>query len=214
MELTKIDVAQAHLESAVRLHFGGGHPASIYLLAASACEILTTLGQKIGTRTILVGVAETTGVSMKELNAAAKEFAAFLKHADRDPAATLIGFTEQDADLILLVACHDFGRVAKGMSVELQVYEAWWYARQYKKVSDAPLRVQPIVRHCISLFPGIRRASSRADQQRIGLERLEAAHRDKSLVMKIRREVILPRVQLALAQSERPNKGRSPRLHK
>jgi hypothetical protein len=53
MRLTKIDVAEAHLVTAVRSLFRGEHPASIYLLAASAREILTTIGSKIGVRTLL-----------------------------------------------------------------------------------------------------------------------------------------------------------------
>jgi hypothetical protein len=44
--LTKIDVAEAHLVTAVRATFRGEHPASIYLLAASAREILTTISER------------------------------------------------------------------------------------------------------------------------------------------------------------------------
>jgi hypothetical protein len=191
MRLTKIDVAEAHLISAVRLRFGGGHPASIYLLAASAREILTTIGQKVGTRTMLAGIAETTGKSIKELITAASEYVAFFKHADRDPASVLEKFDEDHADLVLFIACHDFHRVAKGQPIELQVYEAWHLAQVFKKVSEAPLRVQPIVRKCIRLFPGIRAASA-AERQRMGLEQLEKARRNPALQMEIRREVILP----------------------
>jgi hypothetical protein len=43
MRLTKIDVVEAHLITAVRATFRNEHPASIYLLASSAREILTTL---------------------------------------------------------------------------------------------------------------------------------------------------------------------------
>jgi hypothetical protein len=53
VKLTKIDVAEAHLITAVRAHFRDEHPASVYLLAASAREILTTIGEKTGTRTML-----------------------------------------------------------------------------------------------------------------------------------------------------------------
>jgi hypothetical protein len=73
MKLTKIDVAQAHLITAVRAHFRGEHPASVYLLAASAREILTTIGEKTGTRTMLAGIAETTGTPLKNLAQIANE---------------------------------------------------------------------------------------------------------------------------------------------
>jgi hypothetical protein len=66
MRLTKIDVAEGHLVGAVRLHFQNGHPASVYLLAASAREILTTLGEKTGVRTMLHGIAESKGLPVKD----------------------------------------------------------------------------------------------------------------------------------------------------
>jgi hypothetical protein len=191
VKLTKIDVAEAHLITAVRAHFRGEHPASIYLLAASACEILTTIGEKTGTQTMLAGVAETTGTPLKKLVQIANEFAGFLKHADRNPTAVLERFTEWDTNLVLYIACHAFHRVAKGQPVELQVFEAWYLATAFEKVSAAPLRVQPFVRRCIKLFPGIR-GVSRAEQQRIGLEQLEKARRNPALRMEIQREVILP----------------------
>jgi hypothetical protein len=190
LRFTKVGVAEAHLISAVRLRFTGGHPASVYLLAASAREILTTIGEKVGTRTTLKGISEDTGIPLKKLVDDAHEFAAFLKHANRDPEAVLEDFNERDADLVLFIACHDFHRVAKGMPVELQVFEAWRWALAFKRVRDAPLRTQPVVQRCIQLFPGIR-AASPAEQLRIGLEALEGALRDPRLQMAIQRDVIL-----------------------
>ena len=119
------------------------------------------------------------------------EFAGFFKHADRNPTAVLETFTEEDADMVLFIACRDFYRVAKGLPIELQVFEAWWFAWAYNKVSDAPLRSQPLIRKCIKPFPGIRRVS-RAEQQRIGLQQLETARHNPAFKMKIQREVILP----------------------
>lgn len=191
MKLTKIDVAEAHLITAVRAHFCGEHPASVYLLAASAREILTTIGEKTGTRTMLAGVAETTGTPLKQLGQIANEFAGFFKHADRNPTAVLETFTERDTDLVLYIACHDFHRVTKGQPVELQVFEAWHLATSFKRVSAAPLRMQPVVRRCIKLFPGIR-GVSRAEQQRIGLKQLEKVRNNPALQMQIQREVVLP----------------------
>jgi hypothetical protein len=145
MRLTKIDVAEAHLITAVRAHFRAEHPASVYLLAASAREILTTLGEKTGTRTMLAGLAEDTGTPLKNFVEIAHEFAKFFKHANHDPTAVLETFTEKDADMVLYVACNDFSRVAKGMPIELQVYASWWLAQIFKSVSDASPNVQPFV---------------------------------------------------------------------
>jgi hypothetical protein len=184
LKLTKIDVVEAHLITAVRAHFRGEHPASVYLLAASAREILTTIGEKIGTRTVLASIAEYTGIPLKKLVALTHEFAGFFKHADRNPTAVLETFTETDVDNVLFIACRDFYRVSKGEPIELQVYEAWWFARAFNKVSDVPFSMQPLARKCIKLFPGIRRVS-RAEQQRIGLEQLEKARHNSAFQMKI-----------------------------
>lgn len=192
MRLTKIDVAEAHLITAVRAHFRGEHPASVYLLAASAREILTTLGEKTGRRTMLAGIAETTGTPLKKLIGIAGEFANFFKHADRDPTASLETFTEQDTEMVLYIACHDFFRVANGQPIELQVYEAWHFATAFPRVSAAPLRVQPYVRRCIKLFPGIRAAATKGEQQRIGLTQLEKARDNPKFRMEIRRDVVFP----------------------
>jgi hypothetical protein len=190
-KLTKIDVAEAHLITAVRAHFRGDHPASVYLLAASAREILTTIGERTGTRTMLAEAAELTGKPLKELAEFANRFAGFLKHADRDPTAVLKGFSTRDTDIVLYVACRDFHRVAKGQPVELQVFVAWYLATAFERVSAAPLHMRPFVRRCIKLFPRIRRVG-RAGQQRIGLEQMEKASHNPALRMEIQREVVLP----------------------
>jgi hypothetical protein len=48
--------------------------------------------------------------------------------------------TDEDVDSFLFVAAHDFGRVTKGQPVETQVYEAWYSAQIWQRVSDAPLQ--------------------------------------------------------------------------
>jgi hypothetical protein len=191
MRLTKIDVVEAHLITAVRATFRNEHPASIYLLASSAREILTTLGSKMGVRTVLHGAAEDTGKKLGRLIESAHEFAAFMKHADKDPTGVIENFVEANADHILFIACHDFIRVAKGQPVELQVYEAWWFATAYANVSEAPLRSQEVIRRCIRAFPGIRRAD-RKTRAELGAAALEKAMLDPKLVMDIEREVRLP----------------------
>jgi hypothetical protein len=191
MRLTKIDVAEAHLKTAVRCYFGGEHPASVYLLAGSAREILTSIGHRTGVITTLHGIAETTGQKLRKLIDEAHEHVNFLKHADRDPSAVLADFDEKQVQIVLFIACHDFHRIARGLPVELQVYEAWWFATSHRAVSKASLRAQPIIRRCIAKFPGIRRTDLDTQKQ-LGLLALEVARNDPSLTMAIHREVELP----------------------
>jgi hypothetical protein len=192
LKLTKIDVAEAHLITAVRLHFRDEHSASIYLLAAAAREILTTIGEKRGLRTMLAGLAVSTGKPLKDFTAAATESVNFLKHADRDPSAVLEDLDQDQVDIVLFIASHDFLRVTGGQPIELQVYEAWWQAQSHKKVSDAPLRAQQLIRACIRKFPGIR-AASRKERLQIGLKELARARLEPKYIMPIERDVIIPK---------------------
>jgi hypothetical protein len=114
VRLSKIDVAEAHLVTAVRATFRGEHPASIYLLASCAREILTTIGSKTKVRTMVHALSEETGHKLGRVIEAIHEFAGSMKHADKDADAVLERFSE--ADILLFVACNDFGIIAKGKS--------------------------------------------------------------------------------------------------
>jgi hypothetical protein len=114
-----------------------------------------------------------------------------MKHADKDPTGTLENFSEMDTDSILFIACHDFLRVAKGQPIEMQVFEAWWFATAHVKVSEAPLRAQETIRRCIRRFPGIR-SGDRQKRQALGLAALNQASLNPNFVMAIEKEVRLP----------------------
>jgi hypothetical protein len=187
-DLTKVDVAEALLKTAIKLFFEGDHPVPIYVLASAAREILTTVGDKIGVETILHSLAKRSGKSVKQLAREAHSFAGFFKHADRDATATLT-FAETEVDAVLAMACQDFGRVTGGMPVEAQVYEVWVYALAFAKVSDAPLAGQRLIKLAISQFPGVRTAD-RAEQKRIGLRVLNTLLNDPSLKMEYQTAVV------------------------
>jgi hypothetical protein len=189
LRLNKIDVAEAHIVSAVKLFFENGHPVSVYLLASAVREILTTLGDKMGVETLLHVMSEWKGEPLKETIKKAHGFARFFKHADMDPTAFL-EFPEDEVDGILFIACHDFGRITRGMPVHAQVYEAFFLAQSYKHVSKLPLRNQRLVRNIIKAFPGVRSAD-RCEKKRIGLAVLEKALVDPALRMEINRDIKL-----------------------
>ena len=185
--LTKIDVAELLISTAIRLFFEGAHPVPIYALASAAREILTTLGDKTGIETVLHAVAKRQGKSLKELATSAHTFAGFFKHADRDPQGVL-QFSETDVDPVLAMAVQDFGRITGGMPVEGQVFELWIYALAFAKVSEAPLKGQRVIKLAIKQFPGIRTADRRT-QKKLGLEVLNRIQHDPTLKMEFSREV-------------------------
>jgi hypothetical protein len=187
VSLTKLDVAAEHIRAAVRLFFDDAHPAPIYLLAASAREITQAIGDKLSIRTVLTDIAESRGVARKELIADVHRYAGFLKHADRNPNAE-INLAYSAIEVVLQLACHDFGRVAGGMPIEAQVFEAWIHAIAYGKISEAPLRRQAQLKKIIAHFQGIRSADP-AKRRAIGREALEKASSDPKLQMQFRRKI-------------------------
>jgi hypothetical protein len=110
-----------------------------------------------------------------------------IKHADQDP-DDKIAFREDAVDGVLGVACHDFGRVTGGMPVEAHVYEDWVYSLMYAKVSDAPLKLQRIIKLAIRQFPKIRTADRRA-QKKLGLDLLNRMIDNPDLQLEYRSEV-------------------------
>ena len=189
LRLNKIDVAEAHIVTAVKLFFENGNPVSIYLLASAAREILTTLGDKTGVKTLLHDMSGWKGEPLKETISKAHGFAKFFKNANSDTTA-ILEFPEDEVDGILFIACHDFGRITGGMPVHAQVYELFFLAQSYKHVSKLSLRKQRIARNIIKAFPGVRSAG-RLEKKRIGLAVLEKALTDPGLQMEINREIKL-----------------------
>jgi hypothetical protein len=188
LNLTKIDAAEAQLRAAVRMFFEDRELVPIYTLANAVREVIGQIGEHLKVETVQKELAKGRGMTVAELTGPLRNIGNFFKHADRDPRAK-IEFEENDVEITLYLACHDFGRVAGGMPIEAQVFEAWAYAAAVKRVSDAPLRRQPLLRKIIARFPGLRAAPDRATQKKIGLEIMERAVCDKSLEMTIMRDV-------------------------
>ncbi len=192
---TKIDVAESLIKTAVRLFFEDDHPIPVHLLAASAREIMTTLGDVLGIKTILHGMAEDFGITLKDAHRKAHDRVGFFKHADHDPTGVLNGFSDVENDHLLLLACHDFGRVTKGMPIEAQVFECWYWAVSKDPVQKRRLSQQILVRQAIRCFPIGMRGSGRAAQKRMGLETLRTVVHREDLRMEFKRIVDLPEIK-------------------
>jgi hypothetical protein len=193
MRLTKIDAADAHIRTAVRMFFEGGHPAPIFMLANAAREIVEHIGGHTSVKTVQTELATGRGWSVDEMFRPLKVIANFLKHADRDPTGT-IDIEENALIMVLQLACHDFGRTTGGMPIEAQVFEAWATAFAFRRISDAPLRKQELLRRAIAHFPGIRSAND-SERRAIGLKVLNRTLRDPSLELVFSREVVLPQAR-------------------
>jgi hypothetical protein len=98
MSITKLDVAEREIVAAVRLLFDGGDCVPVYVLAAAAREITTTLCEKRRIRSMFDGLddafPEKTRTQMYNWVHA---HAGFFKHARTDPNGVLEGFEEDEA---------------------------------------------------------------------------------------------------------------------
>src|SRR5260370_14272090 len=143
------------------MFFEGGHSAPIFMLANAAREIVEQIGGHTDVTTVQEELARDQGLTVDAMLRPMKTIANFLKHADRDPTAT-VDIDENAVVMALQLSCHDFGRTRGGMPIEAQVYEAWATAIAFRSVSDAPLRRQSLIRKTIAHFPGIRSADPTA----------------------------------------------------
>ena len=153
---------------------------------------MTTLGDVLGVKTILHGMAEDFGITLKDAHRKAHDRVGFFKHADRDPTGVLNGFSDVENDHILLLACHDFGRITEGMPIEAQVFECWYWAVSKEPIQKRRLSQQDLIRRAIQCFPIGMRTADRVDQKRMGLEALSAAVDRSDLRMEFKRIVELP----------------------
>lgn len=129
MRVTKLDVAEREIIAAVRLLFDGGDPIPIYMLANAAREIVATLCEKRGVRSMVDAIQESyPSLKRKEIYRISSKYASFFKHADNDPDAVLDGFDPGEAETALWVACFDFGRLCGGKPPEADAFELWFFA--------------------------------------------------------------------------------------
>ena len=153
LSLTKINAAEAQLRAAVRMYFENNHLAPVYTLANAVREVVGQIGTHLDVKTVQKEIADARGMKVEEMIRPLSKTANFFKHADRDP-TDKIDLEDDTVEVVLFLACHDFGRVASGMPIEAQVFEAWAYAAAIERVSDAPLRRQKLIRRMIAAFPG------------------------------------------------------------
>src|ERR1044072_1600615 len=126
MGLTKLDIAEREIVTAVRLLFGGGDPIAVCLLASAAREITSRLCAKRGVEAFLDLHPHQNKADLHRL---ANRYSNFFKHANEDPDALLLDFIESEVDSVLYLAVTDFGSLCGGMPVEAQAFQTWFAAR-------------------------------------------------------------------------------------
>ena len=123
--LTKIEVAKRQLNCAIRLHYGGEDPLPVHTIAAAGLQIVRDLSKKKKNREAqflrqlsALFRPNMESVFWKKHVATAN----FLKHADRDPDATLPSFTAERNEWDILFACRSFFDLSKEWPFEMAIH--------------------------------------------------------------------------------------------
>lgn len=184
--LTKKDVAQRQLVTAIQLLFDGGDPVSIYSLAANAWEVIDILCNKSGVESISNQTREhvPAGSDLK-LHYVNSPYRNFFKHADKDSDAILYDFDETNVDSLIFLGVEDYLRLFKKSPIEFQIFQLWYLATNVEKVS--PDSLKEILQSVNSIFPSIRELT-RKEQVLMGNKVLEDSLKDSDLMRDNRTE--------------------------
>jgi hypothetical protein len=178
--LDKIAVARRQLVTAIDLHFSANDAVSVFSLASNACEIIESLCTLAGidsfARDTRRHIPESKDLKRDYVNTPYRNF---FKHADRDPNATLQGFSDSVCDHMLFLAVEDYLRLRKRAPIEVQVYQLWYLALYPEKVRPSELTrvLEPVER----ALPEIR-SKSRPEKLNMGKALVDSLMRDPELV--------------------------------
>ncbi len=178
--LTKLDVARRQLAVAIRLFFDERDPVSVHTLAANAWEIVDVLCINKGIESFSEQTRKNipNGKSLKYhyINGPYRNF---FKHADRDPDATLDGFSDDKNDHLLFMVVEDLLRLEQTKLFECVVFQPWYLAVYEEKI--APKDREKFLPKLHEIFPGIRQ-QTRPEKKRMGREHFQHASKDRQFL--------------------------------
>ncbi len=120
-------VARSQLQTAIRLWFADGDPASINGLASAAHEIIHALFRARGLKNLLFDLDVIPKDMRQKWGSGIRKSANFLKHA-RDDLNGTYDFTPTNNDMILLVCSIALQRMKEPQSVEESSIIMWHLA--------------------------------------------------------------------------------------
>ncbi|MFA5391781.1 MAG: hypothetical protein WC331_10215 [Candidatus Omnitrophota bacterium] len=126
--LSKRDVAEKQLDTAVRLFFQDEDPVSTHTLAAAAHDILEVLTRGVRDFDILSEVSLIKPEKKKEVIKIFKKAQNFFKHASRDVSKT-IKFAPFHTEAILFDCVRMYIHLTKQKTPEVHAYHMWFIMR-------------------------------------------------------------------------------------
>lgn len=178
--LTKKDVAQSQLITAIRLLFSHADLVSVVSLAANAWEIIDYFCRK----NAVLSMSEQARGNLPQgkrlkLHYINSPYRNFFKHAEADAEVTLPPLAPGFVDGLIYLAVEDYLRWAKKGPIEFQVFQLWYLALYIEKVADDEL--SRIVEAVDRKFPNLR-VLTRDAQIDVGRGVLDDAMQDGELL--------------------------------
>jgi hypothetical protein len=180
--VTKLEVANRELCTAIRMFFADGDAVAVHALACAASEIYERHGGKAGdipaTGSIMSSDTDCRENEQWEIRDGSRDF---FKGVEKDLADRIV-FSDEMNDFVLLAASNDCASLS-GLNppIEVQVYTAWFravYAQTEETLAPADPFPLPEAGRISKMpnerFPGARRAS-RHEQKRFGARLMERA---------------------------------------
>ncbi len=165
-QANKLQAAHRQLNVAVRLHFQEDDPVAVLTLAGAASRIFADLAERKNPEEWWDRKAwEAVGITRRVYFEVMRRGQDFLKHADRDPEATL-AWDEADTESIMFFATLNAGPL-DGLSPSAHVFQLWYIASNNHLFADD---FEPSV-GALKYFAGIG-TLCKSEQRHLGLRRL------------------------------------------
>jgi hypothetical protein len=141
--LTKLNVAERQINTAIDLLFRGGDLISIHTLAMAALHVLYDLSKRKGGSfhfhfDDLILPEYQRVVWKKHIN----KWANFSKHADEDPDGIVELFDERLNDYVLIFCCKGWRDRGQPLSHEMTAFSSWFTALYPAALKDSPLKAK------------------------------------------------------------------------
>ncbi|MBI5675463.1 MAG: hypothetical protein HZC48_06535 [Nitrospirae bacterium] len=128
IHITKLNASLRQLETAVILWFNDADAISVHTLASAAYQILYDLNKHQNGPPLLPDLPASNIIrpeSRKEVKRAMREWANFMKHADKDPSA-IASFNPNTNEFLLLYAIETYSTLTRDIRPILQCFRAWF----------------------------------------------------------------------------------------
>ena len=177
-KINKPEAARRQIDAAIRMFFNGEDPIAIYTLTMAGLQVLRDLASKQSENIVNHAINEVWDSEEKKVVfQKMRDFANFLKHAEKDPTGLHNEIEEEANDYILVHACLYYDSLGHQLTPEMFALVGWLVALKGAPKSLLKNAGRPI-RMAVDVVDELRqeRTFSRKEQLNLGLAFLDFSH--------------------------------------